>query len=47
MEKYWCWWLSRFVYKTDKTRRGKRMYVDICDCQFEFTPEQEAKLRVA
>lgn len=47
MEKYWCWWLCRFVYKTDRTCRGMRTYVDCCGAEFDFTPEQEAKLEVA
>lgn len=43
-EKFWCWWLSRYIYKTDRQYRGMNVYVDIADAQFELTPEQEAKL---
>ena len=43
-ERFWCWWLSRYLYKTDCKRNGATIYVDIADARFELTPDAEAKL---
>lgn len=43
-ERFWCWWLSRYLYKTDRKRNGATIYVDIADAQFALDPESEAKL---
>ena len=43
-ERFWCWWLSRYLYKTDRKRNGATVYVDIADVPFELTPDAEAKL---
>lgn len=43
-ERFWCWWLSRYLYKTDRKRNGATVYVDIADVPFALDPESEAKL---
>jgi len=29
--KFWCWWMSRFLWSTGKLVNGKFEFADICD----------------
>ena len=46
--KYWCWWMSRFLLKTncEKVMNGKHFtkFEDFGDCIFWLDDEQVAKL---
>lgn len=43
MNKYWCWWLHRYLYLVEVKNE---MYImeDIADARFRFTKEQFDKL---
>lgn len=44
-EKFWCWWLHRYLYYSGKAYNAKDYeFVDICDELFVLNADEVEKL---
>lgn len=44
-ERYWCWWLHRYLYYIGK-RGDKFRFADVADLPFDLDWEQVQRLKV-
>ena len=45
--RFWCWWLSRYIYFINVNKKGNYCFIDICDVQFELTEKEFRELERA
>ena len=43
-EKFWCWWMSRYIYYADQ-RNNKYIFYDIADTLIILSADQIKNLR--